>query len=84
MESIAKKRAASRRMNVIKRAMIIQSIVTELYEPGNQSKSKAQAYRKQVNRVYPMGERTFWRYMGMNTKKEMQDAQCGQMVLQFD
>jgi len=84
MQSISKKRAQSRRMNVIKRAKIVQEMTMKLYEPGNQSRSKAQAYRQQVNNTYPMGERTFWRYMSMNIEKELQDAQCGQMVLQFD
>ncbi|MBK5719773.1 hypothetical protein JGH11_02680 [Dysgonomonas sp. Marseille-P4677] len=84
MQSISKKRAQSRRMNVIKRAKIVQEMTMKLYEPGNQSRSKAQAYRQQVNNIYPMGERTFWRYMSMNIEKELQDAQCGQMVLQFD
>mgnify|MGYP001324426896 CR=1 FL=1 len=60
MQSISKKRAQSRRMNVIKRAKIVQEMTMKLYEPGNQSRSKAQAYRQQVNNTYPMGERTFW------------------------
>lgn len=84
MQSVSKKRAQSRRMNVIKRAKIVQEMTMKLYEPGNQSRSKAQAYRQHVNNTYPMGERTFWRYMSMNIDKELQAAQCGQMVLQFD
>lgn len=84
MQSISKKRAQSRRMNVIKRAKIVQEMTMKLYEPGNQSRSKAQAYRQQVNNTYPMGERTFWRYMSMNIEKELEDAQHGQMILQFD
>lgn len=84
MQSISKKRAQSRRMNVIKRAKIVQEMTMKLYEPGNQSRSKAQAYRQQVSNTYPMGERTFWRYMSMNIEKEIQDAQCGQLELQFN
>lgn len=84
MQSISKKRAQSRRMNVIKRAKLVQEMTMKLYEPGNQSRSKAQAYRQQVNNTYPMGERTFWRYMSMNIEKELQDAHRGQMVLHFD
>lgn len=84
MQDVVIKRRESRRMNVLKRVMIIQNIVAEYYEPGNQSKSKAQAYRQHINKVYPMGERTFWRYMGMDVKQEMKNAQHGQLELQFD
>lgn len=84
MQSTSKKRAQSRRINVIKRAKIVQEMTMKLYEPGNQSRSKAQAYRQQVNNIYPMGERTFWRYMSMDIERELKVAQCGQMVLQFD
>lgn len=78
------KRRESRKLNTLKRIMLVQNLANEFYEPGNQSKSKAQAYRLHINKVYPMGERTFWRYMGTDVKKEMQDAQHGQMILQFD
>ena len=83
MQTVVEKRRESRRLNVIKRAMIVQNIVAEHFEPGNQSKSKAQAYRQHINKVIPMGERTFWRYMGMNVKEEMRIAQHGQLSL-FD
>ena len=81
MQTVVEKRRESRRLNVIKRVMIVQNIVAEHFEPGNQSKSKAQAYRKYISRIYPMGERTFWRYMGMNVKEEMRNAQHGQLTL---
>lgn len=73
----------SRRQNVIKRAMIIQEMVSERYEPGNQRKCKTQAYRQHVNKVYPMSERTFWRYMTLDVEKELQEARHGQLVLEF-
>lgn len=83
MQTVVEKRRESRRLNVIKRAMIVQNIVAEHFEPGNQSKSKAQAYRQHISKLIPMGERTFWRYMGMNVKEEMRNAQHGQLSL-FD
>lgn len=84
MQTTSKKRAQSRRINAIKRAKIVQEMTMKLYEPGNQSRSKAQAFRQQVNALYPMGERTFWRYMSMDTEKEMQNVQNGQMKLPFE
>jgi hypothetical protein len=83
MENTVIKRCESRRINVLKRMLIVQDMVTELYEPGNQSKSKAQAYRKHINKLYPMGERTFWRYMGTDVEKEMKKATHNQLVLEF-
>ena len=84
MKKAVFKMRESRRKNVLKRAMIIQNIVAEYYEPGNQSKSKAQAYRHHISKIYPMGERTFWRYMGMDVKQEMKNAQNGQLEFNFD
>ena len=42
----------------------------ENYEPGNQSKCKLQAYRRNVISVYPMSERTFWRYVNTDLSKQ--------------
>ncbi|MDR2038632.1 MAG: hypothetical protein LBQ60_11980 [Bacteroidales bacterium] len=58
--------------NLLKRIENVQRIVEENYEPGNQSKCKLQAYRKYVLPIYPMSERTFWRYMNtdVNSKKK--------------
>ncbi|NDV45490.1 hypothetical protein D0T49_00285 [Paludibacter sp. 221] len=84
MQGTIEKRRESRRMNVLKRAEIIQSIVAENFEPGNQSKSRAQAYRQHINKLYPMGERTFWRYMSINVKEEMHEAQKGQLAIDFN
>lgn len=50
----------------------VQRIVKEKYEPGNQSKCKLQVYRRYVMPIYPMSERTFWRYM--NTKIDDEDC----------
>ena len=87
MQGTIEKRRASRRINFLKRVMIVQNKVSELYEPENQSKSKAKAYRKHISILFPMGERTFWRYMGMsveNIKEEIKTADNGQLMLQFD
>ena len=54
--------------NLLKRIENVQRIVKENYEPGNQSKCMLQVFRKYVIPIYPMSERTFWRYM--NTKIE--------------
>jgi hypothetical protein len=43
-------------------------MVAELYEAGNQRKSKIQAYR-QIRKQIPISERTFWHYMRMNIDK---------------
>lgn len=44
-------RTNKRNINVLRRYAIIQELVAERYEEGNQSKSKAQAYRQHINRV---------------------------------
>lgn len=72
-----------RNVNVLKRYAIIQSMVDDLYEEGNQSKSKAQAYRQHINKLYPMGERTFWRIMGTDVNKELEKASDGQLTFEF-
>lgn len=53
----------ARKENLLKRIENVQRIVEENYEPGNQNKCKLQAYRRNVMAIYPMSERTFWRYM---------------------
>lgn len=65
----------ARKENLLKRIENVQRIVRENYEEGNQSKCKLQAYRNNVMPVYPMSERTFWRYM--NTDVE---AKKGKLV----
>lgn len=56
--------------SIIRKAKLIYSIVEQHCEPGNQNKCRLQAYRKYVNPVYPMCERSFWRYMKI-AKKEI-------------
>ena len=66
-----------KRTNLLKRIAQVQRIVRENYEPGNQSKCKLQAYRKYVMDIYPMSERTFWRYINADindsTKKDQEN-----------
>lgn len=54
---------SAQKENLLKRIENVQRIVKDNYEQGNQSKCKTQAYRNHVLPVYPMSERTFWRYV---------------------
>lgn len=56
--------------NTRKKAKLIQEIVLQHYEQGNQSKSKIQVYRNHVYKLFPICERTFWRYMGIDTSAQ--------------
>lgn len=74
-----------RRENILQRAALIQKMVAQNYEPGNQSKSKVQAFRRYVRACYPMGERTFWRYMSIDTTpQDKKRPENGQMDLPFE
>ena len=64
----------ARNKNILKKIELVQHAVGALYEPGNQTKSKFQAYRKSICKQYPMSERTFWRYMGTDVRKELEKA----------
>ncbi len=70
-------------INVLKRIAIVQSIVNEKYEVGNQSKSKRQVWRHHVNAVYPMGERTFYRYINTDVEREMAEIDKRQLKIEF-
>jgi len=72
---IIQQRNFTRKRNQLKRYAIIQSKVAELYEEGNQSKSKAQAYRRFISIHYPVSERTFWRAMGTDVEREMTELE---------
>jgi hypothetical protein len=76
----------ARKENLLKRIGNVRRIVEENYEPGNQNKCKLQAYRRNVVSIYPMSERTFWRYMNadVNAQKEQgQQDDPGQLKLDF-
>ncbi|MDR1199041.1 MAG: hypothetical protein LBK94_08555 [Prevotellaceae bacterium] len=49
--------------NTTERARIVQRIVAQHYEAGNQAKSKMQIYRNVIRKLYPISESTFWRYL---------------------
>ena len=55
--------------NVIDRALLISRMVEQYYEPGNQSRCRLWIFRNYIKPVYPMSERTFWRYMGIAKEK---------------
>lgn len=76
----------TRKENLLKRVGNVQRIVEESYEPGNQNKCKLQAYRRSVMAIYPMSERTFWRYMSTDAstqKDKGQQDDPGQLKLDF-
>jgi len=52
--------------NLQKRKENVRRIVMKNYEPGNQRKCKLQVFRNIIKEIYPMSERTFWRYMSIN------------------
>lgn len=56
--------------NLWRRIERVQKLVYENYEPGNQSRCKLRAYRRYVLQVYPISERTFWRYMSVDIDAE--------------
>lgn len=56
--------------NFINRIRLVCQIVQEHYEPGDQSKSYYQIWKKFVNPVYPMCYRTLLRYISTPLPKE--------------
>lgn len=53
---------------MLKRAKLVQEMTAEHYEPGRHDKCKRWVYLHIVCKVYPMSERTFFRYLSMNTE----------------
>lgn len=75
----------ARKKNLLKRIENVQRIVEENYEPGNQSKCKLQAFRNHVLDIYPMSERTFWRYMNTDVEaKKGKKAEDPRQMKLFD
>jgi hypothetical protein len=72
-----------RNKNVLKRAKIVQQIMEEHYEPGNQSKCQVQVLRTVLAKSYPMSERTMRRYMKINIEQEQKKKDDRQLNL-FD
>lgn len=55
------------RKNTILRAKMIQQLVEENYEPGRQDRGKSWVYKYVVYKQMPISERTFFRYLKMDT-----------------
>ena len=75
---------SARKENLRKRIENVQRIVNENYEPGNQKKCKLQAYRFSVMQVYPMSERTFWRYMNAVVDEDVNKNEMDNRQLSLD
>lgn len=69
--------------NTLKKIELVQQIVGDNYEPGNQQKCQIQALRNVVRHVYPMSERTFRRYMSVDVEEVRKKQLNGQMILEF-
>lgn len=70
--------------NVLKRAQIVQCVMKEHYEPGNQSKSQIQVLRNVLMKTHPMSERTLRRYMKIDLDEEEKKSNDGQLSFDFD
>lgn len=77
-----------RNKNVLKRVAIVQGIMKQHYEEGNQSKCQVQVLRNFLMNTHPMSERTLRRYMKIDVKKELGDLQSNiddrQLTINFD
>lgn len=75
--------------NTINKIKIVADIVKQYYEPERQDRCLLWCYRNVVNKLYPMSERTFWRYISIavedfgykfhNTNKEYLDEAFSKM-----
>lgn len=83
MHYFCRKGLGMRNRNVLKRIEIVQNIVKENYEPGNQARSQVQVLRNVLIDIYPMSERTFRRYMKINIKEEKIKIERGQLFIDF-
>lgn len=60
---------ARSRKNMIRRAKLVQKMTDEHYEPGRHDRCKKWVFVHVVSKVYPMSERTFYRYLGVDTSQ---------------
>jgi heat shock protein HspQ len=68
--------------NTILKALKIQELVCKHYEAGRQDRCKLWVFRNIVVKIYPMTERTFYRYMAIDTEsKEEIKKDCRQLKL---
>ncbi len=64
------------------RALEIQRLVAEHYQPERQDRCKSWVYRNKIKDKYKICERTFWRYLAVKPKKdEEQNADDRQLSL---
>jgi hypothetical protein len=54
--------------NTVKKAKLIQELVARYYEPGRQDRCLLWVYRNVVVKQYPMCERTYFRYLKIQTE----------------
>lgn len=67
--------------NTRKKAMLVQQLVEKHYEPGRQDRCLRWVYRHYVNPVYPMSERTFWRYVHVKVEAPKKGEDKNQLKL---
>jgi hypothetical protein len=61
--------------NTMEKRRLVRELVARHYEPGRQDRCKRWVYRNVVLRIYPMSERTFYRYIGSGNEGEERHAQ---------
>lgn len=58
------------RKNMLLRAKMVQDLTAEHYEAGRHDRCKRWVFRHIVSKVYPMSERTFFRYLSIDITEE--------------
>lgn len=67
------------------KAKLIQDLTMKHYEQGRQDRCKLWVFRHIVSKSYPMSERTFFRYLRVDTTSlQKQDEDKRQLKIQFD
>ena len=69
--------SSNSRHNLTLRAIIVKRMVDSSYEAGRHDRCKRWVYRNIVMKVYPMSERTFFRYLRIaeDAEKPVQQQQ---------
>lgn len=67
--------------NTRKKALIVQKMVQEHYQPERQDRCKLWVWRNVVVKQFPMSERTFWRYLNKDVKEEKEEEDKRQLKL---
>lgn len=58
------------RKNMLLRAKMVQDLTAEHYEAGRHDRCKRWVFKHIVSKVYPMSERTFFRYLSIDVSEE--------------